>query len=70
MSDRPARRDAAAVVGVISDTHVLLRPQAVVALPGCNCILEPNGRRENIILTRQLENTGCFGQFHFTPAGR
>ena len=38
--------------------------------PGCTCILERNGRRENIILTRQLENTGYFAQFHFTPAGR
>lgn len=27
------------IVGVISDTHGLLRPQAVAALAGCNCIL-------------------------------
>jgi hypothetical protein len=31
-------------------------------------ILERNGRRERIVLTRQLENTGSFAQFHFAPA--
>jgi putative phosphoesterase len=52
MSDRPARRDAAAVVGVISDTHGLLRPQAVVALAGCNCILHAGDIGQAEVLER------------------
>ncbi|MEZ5543149.1 MAG: hypothetical protein R3F42_14095 [Pseudomonadota bacterium] len=36
---------------------------------GCAAILERNGHRQNIVLTRQTENTGCFAQFQFTPAG-
>ncbi len=35
---------------------------------GCISTLEYEGRKETIILTRQLENTGIFGQYHFTPA--
>jgi len=35
---------------------------------GCNSTLENQGRKEAIILTRQLENTGTFAQYNFTPA--
>jgi len=30
--------------------------------------LEYDDHKETIVLTRQLENTGIFGQYHFTPA--
>ena len=36
---------------------------------GCKSILEKYRHRDNIILTRQLENTGTFAQYHFTLAG-
>jgi hypothetical protein len=35
---------------------------------GCISMLENQGRKEPIILTRQLENTGTFAQYNFTPA--
>ncbi len=35
---------------------------------GCISTLEYEGRKETIILTQQLENTGIFGQYHFTRA--
>jgi hypothetical protein len=35
---------------------------------GCVSTLENTGRKEAIILTRQLENTGTFAQYNFTPA--
>lgn len=35
---------------------------------GCLSTLEYGDRKETIILTRQLENTGIFGQYHFTLA--
>lgn len=35
---------------------------------GCISTLEYEDRKETIILTRQLENTGIFGQYHFTQA--
>jgi len=37
---------------------------------GCNSTLENQGRKETIILTRQLENTGTFAQFSFSVATR
>jgi hypothetical protein len=33
---------------------------------GCTARLEDNGKTETIELTRQLENTGNFAQYHFT----
>jgi hypothetical protein len=35
---------------------------------GCISTLEYGNHKETIILTRQLENTGIFGQYHFTQA--
>ena len=35
---------------------------------GCISTLEYEDYKETIILTRQLENTGIFGQYHFTTA--
>jgi cyclic-di-GMP-binding protein len=35
---------------------------------GCISTVENQGRKEAIILTRQLENTGAFAQYNFTPA--
>lgn len=62
--------------GILLPEIRVLGQQASLLLPslpfhaGCKSILEKNGQRENIILTRQLENTGTFAQYHFTPAGR
>lgn len=33
---------------------------------GCTATLEDNGKTETVKLTRQLENTGRFAQYHFT----
>jgi len=35
---------------------------------GCISTMEYEDHKETIILTRQLENTGIFGQYHFTTA--
>jgi hypothetical protein len=35
---------------------------------GCKSTLENQGRKEAVILTRQLENTGTFAQYNFTAA--
>ena len=35
---------------------------------GCISSLEYGGHKETIVLTRQLENTGIFGQYHFAAA--
>lgn len=62
--------------GILLPEISVLGQRASLLLPslpfraGCTSILEHNGRRENIILTRQTENTGCFAQFQFTPARR
>jgi hypothetical protein len=37
---------------------------------GCITTLEVDGASQSIILVRQLENTGCFAQYHFAPAGQ
>jgi cyclic-di-GMP-binding protein len=60
--------------GILLPEIKVLGQQASLLLPslpfraGCTSILEQDGRRENIFLTRQLENTGCFAQFHFSLA--
>lgn len=60
--------------GILLPEITVLGQQASLLLPsppfraGCTSILERNNHRENIILTRQLENTGCFAQFLFVPA--
>jgi hypothetical protein len=60
--------------GIMLPEISVLGQQASLLLPslpfrmGCTTILERDGHRENIILTRQLENTGNFAQFHFTTA--
>jgi len=62
--------------GILLPGVKVLGQQASLLLPslpfraGCTSILERGGHRENIILTRQLENTSCFAQFHFTGADR
>jgi hypothetical protein len=49
--------------------------QASLLLPsllfrtGCLSTLTSGGNEEKIMLVRQIENTGSFAQFHFTPAG-
>jgi len=59
--------------GILLPEIKALGQQATLLLPslpfraGCTSILERSGHREYIILTRQLENTGCFAQFHFRP---
>lgn len=61
--------------GILLPEIRILGQEASLLLPslpfrsGCPAVLERDGRQENIILTRQLENTGCFAQFHFTAAG-
>jgi hypothetical protein len=35
---------------------------------GCISTLENRDKEEAIVLTRQLENTGAFAQYNFTPA--
>lgn len=60
--------------GILLPEIRALRQQASLLLPslpfrsGSLTILEHAGRRERIVLTRQLENTGGFAQFHFATA--
>lgn len=60
--------------GILLPEIKALGQEASLLLPslpfrtGCTSILERDGRQENIVLTRQLENTGCFAQFHFAAA--
>jgi hypothetical protein len=62
------------IQGLLLPEIRVLGQQASLLLPslplrtGSTAILERSGQRQNIILTRQLENTGCFAQFHYAPA--
>ena len=58
--------------GILLPEIKMLRQQASLLLPtlpfraGCVATLETAGALENIKLTRQLENTGSFAQYHFS----
>ena len=58
--------------GILLPGIEAIKLQASLLLPslpfrtGCTATLEDNGKTETIELTRQLENTGSFSQYHFT----
>jgi len=58
--------------GILLPSIEAIKLQASLLLPslpfcsGCTARLEDNGKTETIELTRQLENTGSFAQYHFT----
>jgi hypothetical protein len=58
--------------GILLPGIEAIKLQASLLLPslpfcsGCTARLEDNGKTETIELTRQLENTGSFAQYHFT----
>jgi hypothetical protein len=60
--------------GILLPEIKVLRQQASLLLPilpfraGCIATLEATGTLENIKLTRQLENTGSFAQYHFSTS--
>ncbi|HYQ72485.1 MAG TPA: hypothetical protein VET88_11245 [Gammaproteobacteria bacterium] len=60
--------------GVLLPEIKALRQPASLLLPslpfrvGCISTLQYQGTTEAIILTRQIENTGAFAQYNFTPA--
>ena len=60
--------------GILLPEIKALRQQASLLLPilpfraGCIATLEATGTLENIKLTRQLENTGSFAQYHFSTS--
>ncbi|MGD8874594.1 MAG: hypothetical protein PVH38_05540, partial [Gammaproteobacteria bacterium] len=59
--------------GILLPEIKAIRQPASLLLPslpfrtGCRSILENRGKKEAIILTRQLENTGAFAQYNFNP---
>ena len=60
--------------GILLPEDKALNQQASLLLPslpfrtGCLSTLTSGGNEEKIRLVRQIENTGSFAQFHFTPA--
>jgi hypothetical protein len=60
--------------GILLPEDKALNQQASLLLPslpfrtGCLSTLTSGGNEEKIRLVRQIENTGSFSQFHFTPA--
>lgn len=60
--------------GILLPEMKSLKQAASLVLPalpfrvGCTSTLEYKGEKETIVLTQQLENTGIFGQYHFTRA--
>lgn len=60
------------IQGVLLPAIEAIRQQASLLLPslpfrsGCTARIEDGGKTETIKLTQQLENTGCFSQYHFT----
>ena len=60
--------------GILLPEVKMLRQQASLLLPtlpfraGCIATLETAGSLENIKLSRQLENTGSFAQYHFSDS--
>jgi hypothetical protein len=60
--------------GILLPGIEAIKLQASLILPtlpfrtGCTTTLQDNGKTETVKLTRQLENTGSFAQYHFTPA--
>ena len=60
--------------GILLPEVKAIRQPASLLLPslpfrvGCISTLQSQGSREAIILTRQIENTGAFAQYHFTAA--
>jgi hypothetical protein len=54
--------------GTEQETTLLLPPLPFRA--GSLSRLVQDGNEQQIRLTRQLEDTGSFAQFHFTPAGK
>ena len=58
--------------GILLPGIEAIKLQASLLLPslpfrtGCTATLEDNGKTETVELTRQLENTGSFAQYHFT----
>ena len=60
------------IQGILLPGIEAIKLQASLLLPslpfrtGCTATLEDNGKTETVKLTRQLENTGRFTQYHFT----
>lgn len=60
------------IQGVLLPEIAAIRQQASLLLPslpfrcGSTAMLEDSGKTETVKLTRQLENTGSFAQYHFT----
>ena len=60
------------IQGILLPGIATIRQQASLLLPslplrtGCTARIEDNGKTETVKLTRQLENTGSFAQYHFT----
>jgi hypothetical protein len=58
--------------GILLPDIEAIKLEASLLLPslpfrtGCTAMLEDNGMTETVELTRQLENTGSFSQYHFT----
>ena len=72
--DEAGVRSGSKMQGILLPEIKALKQQASLLLPtlpfraGCLATLQTAGTRENIKLTRQLENTGSFAQYHFSAA--
>jgi len=72
--DEVGVRSGSKMQGILLPEIKALKQQASLLLPtlpfraGCLATLQTAGTLENIKLTRQLENTGSFAQYHFSAA--
>jgi len=72
--DDSAARAGRKMQGILLPEIKVLSQQTSLLLPtlpfraGCNATLLTTGTIQNIKLTRQLENTGSFAQYHFSTA--
>ena len=72
--DEAGVRSGSKMQGILLPEIKALKQQASLLLPtlpfraGCLATLQTAGTLENIKLTRQLENTGSFAQYHFSAA--
>jgi len=61
------------IQGILLPEIKALKQQATLLLPslpfrtGCSSTIDDAGKTEKIQLTRQLENTGSFAQYHYKP---
>jgi hypothetical protein len=72
--DESETRSGRKMQGILLPEIKMLSQQTSLLLPtlpfraGCNATLLAAGSMQNIKLTRQLENTGSFAQYHFSTA--